>query len=129
MNKILIDSSVWISYFKDSKSHNDLDHLILHNQICTNNLILAELLPHLQMKRQNKIIEGLLQIDNIPLMINWDMIMTLQISNLKNGINKVGIPDLIILENAIANNLVLYSEDKHFRLMSEITNLKLYDKN
>ena len=62
-------------------------------------------------------------------MINWDMIMNLQISNLKNGICKVGIPDLIILENAIANNLALYSEDKHFRLMPEITNLKLYDKN
>lgn len=126
MKKILVDSSVWISYFKDSNSHIALDELIKNNQICTNDLILSELIPHLKMKRQEEIIEGLVQIDNIPLIIHWDVIINLQIQNLKNGINKVGIPDLIILENAISNNLILYTEDKHFKLMSEQTNLILF---
>lgn len=126
MNKILVDSSVWISYFKDSKSHTSLDELIKNNQICTNDLILSELIPHLKMKKQEDIIESLLQIDNIPLLIHWEIIINLQIQNLKNGINKVGIPDLIILENVISNNLVLYTEDKHFKLMSGHTSLILF---
>jgi len=126
MKKILVDSSVWISYFKDPKSHIALDELIRNNQICTNDLILSELIPHLKMKRQEEIIEGLLQIDNVPLTIHWDMLINLQIQNLKNGINKVGIPDLIILENALSNNLVLYSEDKHFKRMSKHSNLILF---
>lgn len=126
MKKVLVDSSVWISYFRDSNSHNALSKLISNNQICTNDLILSELLPHLKMKKQNEVIDGLLQIDCIPLDIHWDTIINLQIQNLKFGINRVGIPDLIILENAVANNLILYTEDKHFRLMSEHTNLNLF---
>ena len=38
--------------------------------------------------------------------------------NLRNGINKVGIADLIIVQNTRDHNLCLYSLDKHFELMS-----------
>ncbi len=37
---------------------------------------------------------------------------------MRNGINKVGIADLIIVQNARDHNLYLYSLDKHFELMS-----------
>ena len=119
MRKILIDSSVWISYFKDKNAHQILDELIINNQICTNNLILSELIPFLKIKKEDEIIEILLDLKNIPLSINWELIMNLQLQNIKNGINKVGIPDLIILDNVMNNNLILFTEDKHFILMQK----------
>jgi predicted nucleic acid-binding protein len=36
---------------------------------------------------------------------------------LRNVINKVGIPDLIIAQHAIQNALSLFSLDKHFELL------------
>jgi hypothetical protein len=49
--------------------------------------------------------------------------------NIKKGINKVGIPDLIMLDNVIANNLVLFTEDKHFKLMQKNIVFDLYEYN
>ncbi|MBN1646804.1 MAG: PIN domain-containing protein [Spirochaetales bacterium] len=125
MKKILVDSSVWISYFKDKSAHQVLDEYILNNQICINNLILSELLPFLQIKKEKNVIDLLLEVENITLRIDWEYIIKMQIQNLKNGINKVGIPDLIIIDNVIHNNLILFSEDKHFKLMTEFLNFEL----
>ena len=127
MRRILIDSSVWISYFNDSSSHLEVDTLIKNNQICTNDLVLSELIPYLKIKKLNTLIDALLEITNIKLTINWDIIINYQIINLKQGINKVGIPDLIILDHAIQNNLILYTEDKHFKLMNKFINFNLYE--
>ena len=120
MSKILIDTSVWISYFRDKNSHSSLNEYIKNNQICTNKLILSELLPFLKINKKTKLIKTIIEISEIKLTIDWDFIINLQIQNLKNGINKIGIPDLIILDNVIQNNLVLYTEDKHFQLMKKI---------
>jgi len=128
MRKLLIDSSVWISYFKDKNAHPILDELIRNNQICSNNLILAELIPFLKIKKEDGIIELLLDINNIPLTINWELIMNLQLQNIKKGINKVGIPDLIILDNVMSNNLILFTENKHFILMKKYLNFDLFKK-
>ncbi len=128
MKKVLVDSSVWITYFKDKNAHNDLNELIKYNQICTNNLILSELLPFLKIKKEEELMEILLTLPNIEISIDWSLIINLQVQNLRNGINKVGIPDLIILENVIDNNLILYTEDKHFKLMNEHMNFDLYEE-
>lgn len=50
----------------------------------------------------------------------------MQTQNITNGINKVGIPDLIIAQNAINNNLLLFSFDKHFSLMRDLFGLNLF---
>ncbi len=127
MKKILVDSSIWISYFKDSNAYNNLDELIKGNQICVNDLILSELVPFLKVKKQNKLIDSLLEVNNIPLNINWELIINYQILNLKNGINKVGIPDLIILDNVITNKLTLFTGDKHFTLMQKNVNFDIFN--
>lgn len=125
MRHILVDSSVWISYFRDENAHERLDELIENGQICTNELILAELLPILYLKRQNEIVGLMLELPKVALIINWEFIVHLQIGNLKNGINRAGIPDLILVDHVIANNLILFSEDKHFKLMQEHANFEL----
>jgi len=50
---VLIDSSVWISYFRNGKHSDVLDYFIDENLIVINDLILSELIPSL--KIQNKL--------------------------------------------------------------------------
>jgi hypothetical protein len=127
MNKVLVDTSVWVEYFKSNSKHEVLSNLIKENQICTNNLILTELLPFLHVRKEFELIEALKAIDLIKININWNLIQQMQTQNLRNGINKVGIPDLIILQNVIDNDLILYSVDKHFKLMQEVFDFQIFE--
>lgn len=129
MSKILIDTSVWIEYFKSEKKHKVIDKMIEENSICTNDLILTELLPYLYIKKENELIDSMQAIEKKDIKINWELIIQMQIQNIRNGINKVGIPDLIILQNVIENDLILYSIDKHFLLMKKIFEFCLYKDN
>lgn len=122
---ILVDSSVWIDYFRSGKNSERLDSFIDQNLVHTNDLILAELIPFLTQKKQSKIVKLLKELHQIPLSINWEKIIEYQTKCLKHGINKIGIPDLIILDNVIQNNLTLYTLDKHFSLMRKIFKFEL----
>ena len=126
MNRILIDSSVWISFFKGNKETLSMFDLIDSNRVCTNDLILSELIPSLIHRKENHLVERLQIIENIELNINWPQIIHMQSANLKNGIKKVGVPDLIIAQNAIQKDIPLYSLDKHFQLMKDIHQLKIF---
>ncbi len=118
--KILIDSSVWIEYFRGTGKDSDiLSSLIDEDIICTNNLILTEIIPFLSHSKNFELIDLLNEVPNTPLNINWNNIINYQTICLKNGINKVGIPDLIILDNVIQNDLTLFSHDKHFKLINK----------
>ncbi len=123
--RILVDSSIWIDYFRGGDNSEVLDSYIDENVICTNHLILSELIPKLRIRKQNKLIDLLTEVSKIPLNINWNRIIEYQTTCLKNGINKVGISDLIIVDNAIQNDLILFSTAKHFKLISEYIDLKL----
>lgn len=122
--KVLIDSSVWIEYF-NSGGLQKLDRLIEEDLACINELVLTELAPFLMMKNEADIIEGLQSIEMIPMNIDWEIIRDYQLMNLQNGINKVGIPDLIILQQVIDQKITLFSFDKHFKLMQDHLNFEL----
>ena len=122
MSRILVDTSVWVDYFRGEEKAKVLDDYIDLNQICINDLILSELLPSLIMKEEFQLVEILETINRLSLTIDWRQIREFQLVNLKNGVNKVGIPDLIIYQNAISNNAELLSRDKHFNLMAEHIN-------
>lgn len=122
---ILVDTSVWIDYFREGKHAGTLDHLILMDLVCTNEIILTELIPALSHRKQKEVIEALLALPCIPYTIFWEGIRLLQKLNLQNGINKVGLPDLMIAQHCISANLELWSLDKHFELMSKNVELKL----
>jgi len=122
--KILVDSSVWIDFFKYSRT-SPLEAYLQEDIIVTNDIILTELIPKLHHEKRTEIIEGLEALEKVKLDIDWELIRHLQKLNLKNGINKVGIPDLIIINQLIEENLTLYSKDKHFRLMQTILKFEL----
>jgi len=113
---ILIDSSVWIEYFRTGKP-DKLDRIIEEDLACINQLILTELAPALSLKNETELLEGLQAIRMMPMNIDWEIVRDYQVMNLKNGINKVGIPDLIILQQVIDQKISLFSFDNHFKLM------------
>ena len=123
---VLVDSSVWIEYFRGSNGDGDLDFLIQQDLVVVNDLILAELIPALHLRRQRKLIGLLREVARPPLDTDWDDIIQMQIICLRNGINKIGIPDLMIAQHAIQNGLGLYSQDKHFALLARHVPLVLH---
>ena len=122
---VLVDTSIWIEYFRTGNNSEKLDFLIDENLIVINDLILAELVPPLRVRRQRRIVEILHNINKLELTINWDQLIEFQFKCLKNGLKGIGIPDLIIAQNAKQNHCEIYSLDSHFKLMKDILRLKL----
>ncbi len=122
---VIVDTSVWIEYFRSGKNSTTLDFLIDEDLIIINDLILSELIPPLKVRNQRKIIKLLSSIDKIDLSIHWNQIIEFQFKCLKNGLNGIGIPDLIVVQNAKQNNCEIYSLDNHFRLMRDILKFQL----
>jgi len=123
---VLVDSSIWVEYFRGSADDGRLDFLIEENLVVVNDLILAELIPALHLKRQRKLIGLMREIICPPLEVDWDDLTQMQIACLKHGINKVGIPDLMIAQHAIQNRIELYTRDKHFKLIARHVPLALH---
>ena len=122
---VLVDTSIWIEYFRTGNNSEKLDFLVDENLIVINDLILAELVPPLRVRNQRKIVELLYNINKLELTINWDQLIEFQFKCLKNGLNGISIPDLIIAQNAKQNHCEIYSLDSHFKLMKDIFRLKL----
>jgi predicted nucleic acid-binding protein len=123
---VLVDTSIWIDYFRNKKGSHTLDPLIEDGLIVTNALILAELTPYLYVQNQRRLIALLENLKTYSISINWDHLVEMQVLCIRNGINGVGIPDLIIAQNAIQCRIKLFSADKHFALMAQSIPLDLY---
>ena len=127
--RVLVDSSVWIDYFRIGKYGDRLDLLIDENLVATNDLILAELLPYLLVRRQRRLVDLLNAIEKIELTIDWNQLIDWQYQCLKEGFNGIGIPDLIIAQNIAQNRCLLYSLDSHFEMIKEIVKIEMFNPN
>ena len=94
---ILVDTSIWVDYFKSGANSAKLDGLLEDNLIAINNIILAEWIPFLIIRKQYKTVQLL---RSITLLIDWAEIIQWQIACLNTDINGVGIPDLLIAQNS-----------------------------
>ncbi len=124
---ILVDTSVWIDYFRNGSTADALDKLIESDMICINDVILSELLPSINQRHEEELKELLLSFPKLQMKIDWNEIVFMQTKNLHNGINKVGLPDLMIAQNAIQNNVKLFSCDRHFQLIKNLFPLYLFE--
>ncbi len=124
---VLVDSSIWIEYFREGRFSKEVEFLSDNNLLVTNYLILSELLPFLKLKNQKRLAHLLNLIKKNEMNIIWKEIIDFQYRCLKQGINGVGIPDLIIAQNAKQNNSKIYSLDNHFALIQPIIGFELYE--
>lgn len=122
---VLVDTSIWIEYFRNGSNSEKLDYLIDENLIVINDLILAELVPFLKVRNQKKVIDLLYNISKLNLLIDWHQIIEFQLKCLKTGLTGIGIPDLIIAQNAKQNHCEIFTLDNHFSLMKDILVLQI----
>lgn len=123
--QVLADTSAWVAYFRGEACSEDLDVLIDENLVVTNDLILAELVPFLRIRGLHRLIELLNAVNKLKMSIEWNQIIGFQYRCLRGGLNGVGIPDLIIAQNAMQNGCGILTLDGHFVLMKDILGLDL----
>lgn len=124
--RVLVDTSIWVDYFRSGTSSDLLDDLIDENLVVTNNLILAELIPSLRVSGHVKVIKKLEALRANDLALNWSEIMWVQFQCLKSGHNGIGIPDIMIGQNASQNNCQVWALDNHFRVLSRKMGFQLF---
>ena len=132
MNGVLVDTSVWVSYFRngrtDKKVADALEYLLTGDEAVVNDVILSELIPFMNVRGETDCVDALAALHVPSLEINWTGIRGMQETCLRNGINKVGLPDLIIAQQAICLDIPLFSLGRHFTLMSNHIGLKTWPK-
>ena len=126
---ILVDTSIWINFFreKSSPTGGTLDTLLEEGKVCICGLIEAELIPGLRQVDRSKVwslLAGLPRLE-IPLDIMPDLI-NIQEKALSQGRGPFSIPDLLLAAVALRNSLPLFSLDRHFEAISQLTGLQLW---
>jgi predicted nucleic acid-binding protein len=122
----LVDSSGWIEFFNGNTNFAFIKELLTNNSVCTNDIVLTELLPSMKQKKELTLIELISGIYKYEITINWKELQESQLKNLLHGNNNVPVTDLIILQNCLQNNLKIIARDKHFHLMSAYLPLEIY---
>ena len=122
----LVDTSVWIEYFKGNQKYSFITDIISTNAICINEIILTELLPSIIHREERELAELINSIKKYVLIIDWQEIRDIQLLNLRHGNNNIGISDIIIAQNCIQNGLKMIVQDKHFEAMAKYIPLEIY---
>lgn len=124
---VLIDTSIWIDYFKSGDNSAKVDDLLDENTLVINDVILAELIPVLVLRKQFQVVDLLKSIPLLSLNIDWSEIIDWQTQCLASGVNGIGLADLIIAQNAKQHGCRIYALDKHFKLLNAvITQIQLF---
>ena len=127
IKKVLVDSCIWIDFLGRNQRKELIERISENHILCVNDAILSEVLPHLIHRNETRAADLLASQVHVPLTISWSDIISLQVRMIKAGINKVGILDLIILQNAIQHRCAIASVDKHFRLLCNEMKIELID--
>jgi predicted nucleic acid-binding protein len=125
IKKVLIDSCIWIDFFSNNLRRELISSISDEHQLCINDAIMSEVLPLLLHKKENRAADLLASQFSLSMNIQWQGIIDLQLVMIKAGINKVGVLDLIILQNAMQNRCSIVSADKHFRLMCDKVGIEI----
>lgn len=130
MQGVMIDTSAWVAYFRNGKGDGAVaeavDYLLAGDEALLNEIVLTELVPFMRMRGETAAEEALAAVGNPPLDIDWPAIRDLQEQCLRAGINKVGVPDLIIAQHVMQLGVPLFTMDRHFALMAEISDLTIW---
>jgi len=116
----IVDSNIWIEFFNKKNYFDSLSGLLNNNEVYINKIILAELIPSSKAKKEDEFINCLSGIDLLELDIDWDEIIEIQYYCIKNGINKLGLLDIAIAQNAKQNNVGIFTMDRHMILLCNL---------
>jgi predicted nucleic acid-binding protein len=118
--KYIIDSNIWIEFFNKKFFFDSVSDLLINNDVYINEIILAELIPSARARNEREFIECLYGIELLELDIDWDEIIEMQYSCIRNGINKLGLLDIAIAQNAKHNNAGIFTINRHMILLCNL---------
>jgi len=121
----IVDSCVWIDFFSKKRHFDAISELLLRDEICINSIIFAELRPRAKVDKQKDFINCISALEIIPLNIDWNEIEDIQHNCIKKGMNKVGLLDIAVAQNAKQNEVSVFSTDKHMAFLSKIMGFNL----
>ncbi len=125
--QVLIDTSIWVNYFRNNDYADILTQLFDDDRVVINDVILAELLPAMNLYAKKILIEKMRSLECLPVFVNWEGIIGLQTQCLKHGLNGVGLPDLMIIQTALEYKVPIYAVDKHFRKIHSFLKFDVFD--
>lgn len=122
MKQLLVDTSIWIEYFKGSSSAAGIIHDNDSHTVCITGPIITELIQGLKTKSEKEVFSDCL--DSLPKIIITDQDWV-DAGLLGNDLREIGITiplsDLIIYIIARNNNCAVCTLDKHFEIINKNT--------
>jgi len=125
--KIIVDTSVWIEYFKNnSEVVSFIERHLLEDTVYLVGIIVSELIQGIKNEQEREMIRSNLDAINYIDMEFDDWVRTGDLSNKlrKNGLT-IPLTDIAIASTAIENNLMLISRDKHFKQIPDLCMMEL----
>lgn len=126
---ILIDTSVWIGYFKNTNPQlNEMvDEVLTYGSIFVPKVVMAELLQGAKTEKEMSIIENFFGAFNIidQTEDTWFNAGKLAFSMKRKGIS-IHLVDCYIATLAKENDCMIFSLDEHFNSIKKFLQIKLY---
>lgn len=128
---VLIDSSVWIEYWRtaDSEVSRKVRKLIRDKEVCITAIILTEILQGARTLEEMDYIKTILAgIPRLPLDEEIFLKAAELSFNLKRTGKTINTIDSVIAAAAFLNNAEVFTLDEHFKLIQKVAPLKLTAK-
>lgn len=125
--KIIVDTSIWIEYFKNNPDVVDfMEKHLLEDTVCLVGIIVSELIQGIKNEREREMIRSNLDAINYIDMKFEDWIKIGDLSNMlrKSGMT-IPLTDIAIAATAIENDLMLITRDKHFKQVPNLCMMEL----
>ena len=128
VEKILIDTSVWIDYFRNKSSvlSEKVDKILSENEVYVPKIVMAELIQGAKSKREISIIEDFIDAFHIIDQKEDTWIRTGRLSYaLKKKGKTVNLIDCYISVIAKEYNCKIFTLDEHFKEIQRVTDINL----
>lgn len=128
---ILLDTSAWIEYLRDTGSEvcESVDGLISQNQrMATTDVVILELLSGVRRGENRKQIWGLLnRCTMLPVrpLFEWEVAADLYVACQASGFTPANTNDLLIASVAIGKGIPVLAHDVDFERIAEVSALEL----
>jgi tRNA(fMet)-specific endonuclease VapC len=124
--KIIVDTSVWIEFFRSGDSPNTLHlkRLLREERVILQGLVLAEVIQGIKTQKESGIVKRALQ--KLPYIEMtrevWEKAGEISASLLRKGIT-IPLSDVIVASCAVSEDMEVFTLDSHYK---KIPGLKLH---
>jgi len=126
--KVLIDTSIWIDYFKNKSPilSKKVDKILLQNEVYVPKIVIAELIQGAKSEKEISIIEDFIDAFNIidQKENSWLKAGRLSYSLKKKG-KTINLIDCYIAVIAQEHNCQIFTLDEHFKEIQKVTKIHL----